>query len=726
MKIKIKKFHATWIVFLTCILLFNPINSNVKAQGSPIWVTETAQQIKGPDDTSKIPGWRAGLEYWRNIEKAKLDYSNANYNYKEIQWVKSNFIQTQMMAQECSFYDLVKNEYTVDKYLNEITAKYGGLNSVLIWPTYPNMGIDNRNQFDWIRCMPGGLKGVKKMVEQFHKHGIKVLLPYNPWDIGTRREPYNDAQTYAKILKYVNADGINGDVTLGLGVNWRNIFDKAKKGLAIEPELDYDDKDLEYDQMGWGYWEFPFIPSISKLKWIEPAHMVHISDRWARDHTNNLQYAFFNGVGFVAWENIWSIYNEMTPRASETVKRISKIESYFYKLLTGKGWEPHYPMLSSGVFASKWTGTDCSLWTIVNRNDFGVKGDQMKIPYKEGVSYFDVWNGCKLDSVSEGKDKALSFEIEPDGYGAVLAINNPSVNDSLRNLLRQMHELAKTKLMDYSNEWKPVQQEIVKIDSTPLAGKVPEGMIEIPCTRYIMNVNGIEIEGGENPGVDVQMPGEDIARRHHRFIVDIPKFYIDKYPVTNREFKKFIKAAHYKPVDKINFLKDWKKGTYPAGWGDKPVTWVDIEDARAYAKWAGKRLPHEWEWQYAAQGTDGRSYPWGSDWAAANVPLADTGHELRGPDSVSAHPQGKSPFGVEDMVGNVWQWTDEYVDAHTRCAILRGGSYYHPQGSYWYFPQAYKLCEHGKYLLMSPGQNRSGTLGFRCVKDADSSADIEK
>jgi formylglycine-generating enzyme required for sulfatase activity len=320
----------------------------------------------------------------------------------------------------------------------------------------------------------------------------------------------------------------------------------------------------------------------------------------------------------------------------------------------------------------------------------------------------------------------LAFDIEPNGYGAVLAINNSLIDDSLRIFLTLMHDLAKTKLMDYSNEWKPVQQEIVKIDSTPLAAKIPEGMIEIPGTRYIMNVNGIEIEGGENRGVDVQMPGEDIARRHHRFIVDISKFYIDRYPVTNREFKKFMDAAHYKPVDKINFLKDWKKGTYPAGWENKPVTWVDIEDARAYAKWAGKRLPHEWEWQYAAQGTDGRSYPWGSDWVAADVPVADTGHELREPDSVSAHPQGKSPFGVEDMVGNVWQWTDEYVDAHTRCAILRGGSYYQPQGSYWYFPQAYKLCEHGKYLLMSPGQNRSGTLGFRCVIDASSSAIINK
>ena len=85
---------------------------------------------------------------------------------------------------------------------------------------------------------------------------------------------------------------------------------------------------------------------------------------------------------------------------------------------------------------------------------------------------------------------------------------------------------------------------------------------------------------------------------------------------------------------------------------------------------------------------------------------------------VDAHPLGASPSGVMDMVGNVWQWTDEYVDEHTRAAILKGGSHYRPVGSIWYFPQAYKNTQHGKLLLMGPGYDRSGTVGFRCVRDA--------
>src|SRR5205814_314925 len=175
-------------------------------------------------------------------------------------------------------------------------------------------------------------------------------------------------------------------------------------------------------------------------------------------------------------------------------------------------------------------------------------------------------------------------------------------------------------------------------------------------------------------------------RRHHDHVIEIKPFSIDRYPVTNAQFKKFVDAARYDPKDDHNFLRDWKNGTYPAGWSNKPVTWVSLEDARAYAAWAGKRLPHEWEWQYAAQGTDGRLYPWGNNWNATLVPKPEQSRGLRPPTAVDSYPQGASPFGVVDLVGNVWQWADEYLDDHTRSATLRGGSYYQPQGSRWYFP----------------------------------------
>jgi len=91
---------------------------------------------------------------------------------------------------------------------------------------------------------------------------------------------------------------------------------------------------------------------------------------------------------------------------------------------------------------------------------------------------------------------------------------------------------------------------------------------------------------------------------------------------------------------------------------------------------------------------------------------------MRAPANVDANAKGASPFGVLDLEGNISQWTDEFRDEHTRAAIVRGGASYQPRGSVWYFPQTYRLDQHQKYLLMSPGRDRSGTIGFRCVVDA--------
>jgi formylglycine-generating enzyme required for sulfatase activity len=284
--------------------------------------------------------------------------------------------------------------------------------------------------------------------------------------------------------------------------------------------------------------------------------------------------------------------------------------------------------------------------------------------------------------------------------------------------MQRMAAMTKEPLASFSHEPAILPQSIVQIPPTSPATEAPAGMVKIPGGHFIFQVLGTEIEGGGIAGVDVQYPWENSPRRFHEKTMEVAPFFIDKFPVTNAQFKQFLDAANYTPKDRMNFLRDWKNGAYPVGWDNRPVTWVSLEDARAYAQWAGKRLPHEWEWQFAAQGTDGRVYPWGNQWLTANVPVPATGRTMPGPDPVDAHPQGASPYGVMDMVGNVWQWTDEFADEHTRAAIVRGGEYYQPQGSIWYFPETFRNDEHSKVLLMAPSYDRSGGVGFRCVRDA--------
>jgi gamma-glutamyl hercynylcysteine S-oxide synthase len=673
-----------------------------------------------PCDSAAHEAWLKDIRHWRFERKIRIGYDGWRYEQPALEWIRSSFVQPQMMVQDRYFYDPAAGRYTVDLYLEDLDKRYGGIDAVLIWPTYPNMGIDDRNQQDMIRCMPGGIPGVKQMVADFHGHGVRVLFPMMMWDQGTRAPglPWPDA--IANLMKEIGADGINGDTQDGVPLKFSGAAEKIGHPLAFEPEGSPSDEALAWNVMTWGQYggQFNFVPGVDRFRWLEPRHMVNISDRWNRSKTDDLQYAFFNGEGWESWENIWGIWNGITPRDGEATRRMATIERGIARFLTSDDWEPFYPMHLYGVFASRWSMDRETVWTIVNRNEYDVDGRQISIPAQDGVRYFDLYHGSELKPNFNGKTATLSFALEAHGFGAILAAHgDPS--PEIQKLMTRMKEITAVPLATYSNQWRTLPQQIVEIQPTKLASSAPEGMVRIDGGNYVFKVQGIEIEGSNDSGVDVQYPWEDMARRFHEHQMRIAPFYISKYPVTNAEFKKFIDAAHYQPKDGINFLHDWKGGKYPDGWANKPVTWVSLDDARAYAKWAGKRLPHEWEWQFAAQGPDSRIYPWGNEWRPAVVPVPDQGRILRGPDDVDAHPAGASPFGVMDMVGNVWQWTDEYVDEHTRAGILRGGSYYQPQGSIWYFPQAYRNDQHGKLLLMAPSYDRAGTLGFRCVVDAD-------
>jgi formylglycine-generating enzyme required for sulfatase activity len=651
--------------------------------------------------------WLADITHWRNERKIRIGYSDQRYHQPAFAWARSAFMQPQMMVQDRYFYDPATGKYTVDRYLDDLEKRYGGIDAVLIWPTYPNMGIDNRNQHDMIRSMPGGLAGVRDMVAQFHKRGMRVLFPMMMWDQGTRDPGMPWPQAIAETMKEIGADGVNGDTQDGVPLAFSLAADATGHPLVFEPEGSPSDEALAWNVLTWGQYKFDFVPKVDRYRWLEPLHQVNISDRWNRDKTDDLQYAFFNGEGWESWENIWGIWNGITPRDAEATRRVATIERAMARFFASSEWRPLYPTLQSGVFASEWPLGDQILWTIVNRNEYDVDGPQISVPLNGNSHFFDLYHGAELRPES-----SLSFPIEAHGYAAILSTRN----EPDKQFLKRMQQMTAKPLAEYSHEWKPLPQEIVDIPRVK-ASKT-DGMVLIPAANYVFEVQGVEIEGSNDVGVDVQYPWEDTPRRYHKHFMQVPAFYIDKYPVTNAEFQVFLKASQYHPTDDLNFLRDWKDGSYPEGWADKPVTWVSLEDARAYAKWAGKRLPHEWEWQYAAQGASSRLYPWGDTWDASRVPEPDKGRTMRGPDSVEAHPTGATPEGVLDLVGNVWQWTDEYIDDHTRAGILRGGSYYQPQGSIWYFPQAYRNDQHGKLLLMAPGYDRSAALGFRCVADA--------
>ena len=202
-----------------------------------------------------------------------------------------------------------------------------------------------------------------------------------------------------------------------------------------------------------------------------------------------------------------------------------------------------------------------------------------------------------------------------------------------------------------------------------------------------------------NPPSDmILIPAGDFLMGDQKQSVHLDAFYIDKAPVTNAQYAKFVQATGHPPPP------NWEDrgGTYPPDRANHPVVFVNWFDAQDYAAWAGKWLLTEAQWEKAARGTDGRVYPWG-DWfdkVMCNASEAGIG----GTTPVGKYsPFGDSPYKVCDMAGNVWEWTATDWAPGSSSKVQRGGSFAN-RGSY-------ARCAYRYLGLPEP---RNPNVGFRC------------
>lgn len=133
--------------------------------------------FSGPASPADQPIWLEGLKVWRHDRRTLLRFDASQYERPDLQWTQHIFSQVQLLIWDRSLYDPEKGEYTVDRFLSETESRIGPIDAVLIWHVYPNLGVDDRNQFDMLRDLPGGIPGVRSLVEQFHRRGVKVFFP---------------------------------------------------------------------------------------------------------------------------------------------------------------------------------------------------------------------------------------------------------------------------------------------------------------------------------------------------------------------------------------------------------------------------------------------------------------------------------------------------------------------------------------------------------------------
>lgn len=215
-------------------------------------------------------------------------------------------------------------------------------------------------------------------------------------------------------------------------------------------------------------------------------------------------------------------------------------------------------------------------------------------------------------------------------------------------------------------------------------------------------------------GAMVEVPVGDFIYQDGKAVIEEP-YLIDVYPVTIQQYEKFIDGDGYKNNDYWSGPRQiWLRTeglTEPQLWTDErfnqpdhPVVGVSYYEAEAYAKWAGKRLPTEKEWERAARGTDGREYPWGDQFDQERCNTAESSHGMTTP--VTRYPNDVSPVGCYDLAGNVWEWTASRSEVGEQLWVLRGGS--------WDDNQSFARCTNRNWFFPGDGD---GYCSFRCAKD---------
>ena len=725
--------------------------------------------------------WQNGLKqvFQKRFLYDLEDFDYGMYQREDLKWIRKSYAMHLMMAWDHDFYNREDESFSIFDFQQRNKDWFGGDDVIGIWPTWPTLGLDQRNQWDLFRDLPGGLEQFASISDSLNRLGTKFFISYNPWDESTRLEGHLEGMT--ALIKATKADGVVLDTKGSSSHEIQQAADLAKPGVVMYSEGMAVPKDMPGIVSGRVHNALYYPPLLNLNKLIKPDFAIFRVAELAFDRIRR-EYAtsFFNGYGTEL-----NIFRPGRPEWIEedyrffgkTLRILRENHSNFISF----GYTPLIPTLVDQVFVNKWPLERKTVYTIFSLKHEGFLGSLFEVEKTDsGWHYVDIWNHEEVYvHESEGKSY-ISADLE-SFHQKWLGTNNEGAVGSIAyfpnllevSLVQNMLEIKVSKGSeilvwtgnpDYSKtplilssgfqtvdiheyfgryEGKIVVQlfesdelmdeQIINMEygiprlisvpvKTPILSKTPKGMVKIPSGSFEMTVS----QGDQF----IPYPVSAYPRK-----VDFDGFYIDRYPVTNEEFKEFLEKTAYQPKDKNRFLAHWDNGKIPGGMEKHPVVNVSYEDASAYAKWAGKRLPTESEWQYAASAGDGRDWPWDSNLKVKKryeyVTNTLTVEHLDGLgeefcnigngvlDAVGSHPKGKNPWGLEDLVGSVWQMTSDIYDNGTnQMMILKGGSYFKPSSSWWYVQGGPRETHYRQMLLrVSQGFERNETVGFRCVVD---------
>lgn len=752
--------------------------------------------------------WQEGLRVMFQDKKLfdVTSFDDSMYKRKDLAWIRKSYVMHLVMAWDQFFLD--SGKIKISQFAERGRRLYGGDDVIGIWPTWPTLGLDSRNQFDLYRDLPGGASMIKKSFSEMQKTwgGVHVdafkktkeesglintgvssfykipkpFIAYNPWDESTRSERHLSG--LKDLIELTGADGVVLDTKGESSKELQAAADSVKSGVVMYSEGMAVPRDMQNIISGRVHNALYYVPMLNLNKFIKPDFAIfRVAELYKEPIKREFATSFFNGYGtelniFAPGQPSW--INEQYLYLGKTSLILRQNSSVF----TTGNYTPLISTLSDNIWVNQWRGKEKTLYTIYSMIPQGYSGELFEVETTKGLHYVDLWHHRELvPKIVNGKSliftETEAFDqknLGTNNEGAVDAIaalpekiniirngdvlrftsregsyfllwaGKPSYQKSSKKFPLGSHQISLSEhfgryegdfvlqLLDGEDELLDERivtvtpgeaRRISKVKYTQPAKEIPKGMMKIPAGDFHFKAT----EGD----AFIPYPQQDVDS-----VFNMKSFFMDQFPVTNREYEVFLRKSRYKPSDTVNFLKHWIGGNIPKGQEDFPVVYVSVEDARAYSKWMGKRLPTELEWQYAAQTSNHNEWPWKQTETVTRketqVTETLTVSEIRGimPGvcnlgdgslyKVGTYPKGENPNGLQDLVGCVWQLTnDEYINGSYTMLIMKGGSYFKPSSSWWYVQGGPRELHYRQMLLrVSQGFERNATVGFRCVKDS--------
>ncbi|MBN2665653.1 MAG: formylglycine-generating enzyme family protein [Bacteroidales bacterium] len=689
------------------------------------------------------------------------DFDNSLYERADLAWIRESYLIMLQMAWDREFFDRSTGLYTFTDVLRKGMDSFGYIDVYGLWPTWPRLGLDQRNQWDLYRDLPGGLRQLRIFGGLARQNNSRLFIAYNPWDTSTRAE--NHMKGMAALIAETDADGVVLDTQGSSSRQLQSAADSVRKGVVMYSEGMAVPGDMPGIISGRVHNAIFLSPELNLNKLIKPDFSIfRVCDVGEDVLHREIAISFFNGYGTEL--NLFRPggRDENYQKDLEYLARTTFILRQNNDAFLDIDWTPMIGTLADRIYVNRWRAGEKTLFTVLNMRKEGFEGKLFRIDGNLSRHYVSLWNHENIIPVTERGMTWLTAKTE--GWPASMSGTRKEgsldciaefpllLGSKLRGDSLMLRSADDNRVLVWKGnpsnktafkEFRLRNDTIVSLKDNfgYYQGKI---VVQLLDGKHLLDENIHYLEGGRpwlvsrvEPTVRatgvapdmILIPGTEFSYEvgtSEDFIpypevngitVSIDSFLIDKYPVTNAQYYEFIQSSGYRPVDTARYLRHWDYGIYLPGQENYPVVYLSLEDMKAYAKWAGKRLPTEAEWQFAAQGTDGRKWPWGNEFHGTLC-----NNSFGKPTPVDAFTKGMSPWGVIDMVGNVWQMTnDMYFNGSYYMMVIRGGSFYNPESSWWYVKGGPQPLDRTQIMLMvSQGYDRNSTVGFRCVKDIES------